>query len=57
MRSCQRLLALEAFELGDHGKSLVSEVIPEGLIKFGHLQPNPLAEGSTWSGSLLLSRF
>ena len=57
MRSCRRLLALEAFEPGDHGKSLFSEVIPEGFIKFGHLQPNPLAEGSVCSGSLLLSGF
>ena len=56
MRSWQQLLALEAFEPGDHGKSLIYEVGPQRFIKFGHLQPHPLAEGNAWSGSLLLSR-
>ena len=50
-------MELEALKAVDHRKSLLSEIVPEGFIQFGHLQPNPLAEGATWSGSLLLSGF
>ena len=43
------------FVLGDHRKCLIHEVVPQRFVKFGHLQPHPLAEVNTWSGSLLLS--